>query len=83
MPALGELIPLNGKWQGTNKLRLSPGEPVRESDSLAESAPLPRGNLARCGTPGPRVEKPRKGELLSVMRRQARPSTPSGSIPGT
>ena len=36
MSALIELNDLIGKWQGTNQLWLFPGEPVRESESLAE-----------------------------------------------
>ena len=46
MPALGEVIPLNGKWQGTNKLWLSPGEPVRESESLAEISTIAQGQFS-------------------------------------
>ena len=36
MSALAELADLIGKWQGTNHLWLSPEEPVRKSESLAE-----------------------------------------------
>jgi len=36
MSALAELFDLSGKWQGTNRLWLSPREPVRKSESLAE-----------------------------------------------
>ncbi len=43
IPTLNDLV---GKWKGTNRLWLMPGEAVRESETPAEIALIARGQFS-------------------------------------
>jgi Protein of unknown function (DUF1579) len=64
MNAFSSLIGLTGRWLGTYRLTVEPGEPARETQTTAVVAPVAGGRFARIDyTWGPR-DKPEDGSIL-------------------
>lgn len=64
MEAFSRLIGLTGRWRGTYRLIVEPGESARESQSTATVAPVARGRFARIDYVWGDRDKPEDGSIL-------------------
>jgi hypothetical protein len=64
MEAFSTLIGLTGRWRGTYRLIVEPGEPARESQSTAVVAPVAGDRFARIDYTWGDRDKPEDGSIL-------------------
>jgi len=64
MNAFAALTGLTGRWRGTYRLIVEPGEPARESQSTAVVAPVAGGRFVRIDYTWGDRDKPEDGSIL-------------------
>jgi uncharacterized protein DUF1579 len=64
MDAFSGLISLTGRWRGTYRLIVEPGQPARESQTTAVVAPVAGGRFARIDYTWGDRDKPNDGSIL-------------------